>query len=66
MKSLSSDPLSTVMISVQGMIVPFERLSPKRYIIIKFAQFTPRCQRLLLVAMSSLLDELVPVGWTEG
>jgi hypothetical protein len=31
MKSFSSDPPSTVMISVRAMIVPFERLSPKHY-----------------------------------
>jgi transcriptional regulator with GAF, ATPase, and Fis domain len=31
MKSFNSDPPSTVMISMPAMIVPFERLSPKRY-----------------------------------
>jgi len=31
MKSFNSDPPSTVMISMPAMIVPFERLTPKRY-----------------------------------
>ena len=31
MKSFNSDPLPTVTISGPAMIVPFDRLSPKRY-----------------------------------
>src|ERR1039458_2900735 len=46
MKSLSSDPPSTVKISVHGMIVPFDRLLPNHYIIMimEFRTYTPRCQ----------------------
>jgi hypothetical protein len=73
MKSLSSDPLSTVTISGHGIIVSFESLSPEHYTIINFCKFTPRCQRFsphdfhLRCSVTSLLllDELVPFAWAE-